>query len=169
MAIDFKYTISESQYRHWIRLSNEELIPKPLTLLFYFDCSDPDEQYWSDLLQELSLQAALLDSDRKVIKLLVGGCVLENLDRACSRQLLNAIQTHYDLVCLCRFQQQKPLRDYDGCCDVIGHGVAAISQINENLIQNSEDQGHYHQSIAAGVIPVTRAWNRHQEKKFQPA
>lgn len=167
MAIDFKYTISEYQYRDWIRQSNEELIPKPLTLLFQFPDHPPDEQYWRDLHAELSIQADLFDSDRKVIKLLVVGIELESLAPDYCRQLLDEIQTRYDLVCPPRFEQKNSLPCFCDTCDTIGHGLAAISQINEKLIQNTEDQRCYRRSIEAGMIPVTKAWNRRHDKSLQ--
>lgn len=45
-----------------------------------------------------------------------------------------------------------------GCCDHIGFGLAAITQIEHLYVQNSADPLRYCQQLDAGQLPVWRGW-----------
>jgi oxygen-independent coproporphyrinogen-3 oxidase len=87
---EFHDRISESDYREWARLSNEEPIPKPLSLYFHIPfCSsichycghnkmvaansERVESYLRDLAREIEIQSSLFDLDREVRQLHWGG------------------------------------------------------------------------------------------------
>lgn len=45
-----------------------------------------------------------------------------------------------------------------GCCDHVGFGLAAVSQIEYLYVQNTEDLLQYRQQLDAGQLPVWRGW-----------
>ena len=89
-ATEFYDAIGETDYRDWARQSNEEPIPKPLSLYFHIPfCSsicyycacnkvitknrERAQPYLDDLYREIEIQSELFDSDRKVDQLHWGG------------------------------------------------------------------------------------------------
>ena len=45
-----------------------------------------------------------------------------------------------------------------GCCDHVGLGLAAITQIEQLYVQNTDDLLRYCQQLDAGQLPVCRGW-----------
>ena len=113
-ATEFHDQISESDYRDWARLSNEEPIPKPLSLYFHipfcssicYYCSrnkvitrdkERTEPYLQDLYREIEIQASLFDKDREVRELHWGGGTPGFLSHQQSQQLMEQIARHFKL------------------------------------------------------------------------
>jgi oxygen-independent coproporphyrinogen-3 oxidase len=113
-ATEFHDQISESDYRDWTRLSNEEPIPKPLSLYFhipfcssicyYCTCNkvittrkERAEPYLQDLYREIEIQASLFDKDREVRELHWGGGTPGFLNHQQSQQLMEQIARHFKL------------------------------------------------------------------------
>ena len=113
-ATEFHDQISESDYRDWARLSNEEPIPKPLSLYFhipfcssicyYCTCNkvitrdkERTEPYLQDLYREIEIQASLFDKDREVRELHWGGGTPGFLSHQQSHQLMEQIARHFKL------------------------------------------------------------------------
>ncbi|MGB5330022.1 MAG: oxygen-independent coproporphyrinogen III oxidase [Gammaproteobacteria bacterium] len=113
-ATEFHDQISESDYRDWARLSNEEPIPKPLSLYFHIPfCSsicyycacnkvitsdkERTEPYLQDLYREIEIQASLFDKDREVRELHWGGGTPGFLSHRQSQQLMEQIARHFKL------------------------------------------------------------------------
>ncbi len=113
-ATEFHDGIDEQDYREWARLSNEELIPKPLSLYFHIPfCSsicyycacnkvitkrkEKAEPYLQDLYREIEIQANLFDSDREVRQLHWGGGTPGFLTQRQSQQLMEHITQHFKL------------------------------------------------------------------------
>ena len=114
-ATEFHNQISESDYRDWARLSNEEPIPKPLSLYFhipfcssnYYYCAytkvitkrkERAEPYLQDLYREIEIQAQLFDPDREVHQLHWGGGTPGFLTHLQSQQLMAKIAQHFKLI-----------------------------------------------------------------------
>ena len=113
-ATEFHDLISESDYRNWARLSNEEPIPKPLALYFHIPfCSsicyycacnkvitrdrERTEPYLQDLYREIEIQASLFDQDREVLQLHWGGGTPGFLSHQQSQQLMENTARHFKL------------------------------------------------------------------------
>jgi oxygen-independent coproporphyrinogen-3 oxidase len=113
-ATEFHDGITESDYREWVRQSNEEPIPKPLSLYFHIPfCSsicyycactkvitrrkDKAEPYLQDLYREIELQAELFDSDREVRQLHWGGGTPGFLSQRQTQELMQKIRRHFSL------------------------------------------------------------------------
>ena len=113
-ATEFHDQISESDYRDWARSSNEEPIPKPLSLYFHIPfCSsicyycacnkvitknkERAEPYLQDLYREIEIQASLFDTDREVRQLHWGGGTPGFLSHQQSQQLMEKIARHFRL------------------------------------------------------------------------
>jgi oxygen-independent coproporphyrinogen-3 oxidase len=113
-ATEFHDQISEDDYRDWARLSNEEPIPKPLSLYFHIPfCSsicyycacnkvitnnkERAEPYLQDLYREIEIQASLFDPDREVRQLHWGGGTPGFLSHQQSQQLMETIAKHFRL------------------------------------------------------------------------
>ena len=113
-ATEFHDQVSESDYRDWARLSNEEPIPKPLSLYFHIPfCSsichycacnqvftrdkERTEPYLQDLYREIEIQASLFDKDREVRELHWGGGTPGFLSHRQSQQLMEQIARHFKL------------------------------------------------------------------------
>ncbi len=111
---EFHDRISESDYREWARLSNEEPIPKPLSLYFHIPfCSsichycghnkmvaansERVESYLRDLAREIEIQSSLFDLDREVRQLHWGGGTPGFLSHRQSQQLMEKIARHFKL------------------------------------------------------------------------
>jgi oxygen-independent coproporphyrinogen-3 oxidase len=111
---EFHDRISESDYRDWARLSNEEPIPKRLSLYFHIPfCSsichycarnkimtgnrDHVESYLRDMEQEIEIQSSLFDLDREVRQLHWGGGTPGFLSHQQSQQLMEKIARHFKL------------------------------------------------------------------------
>jgi oxygen-independent coproporphyrinogen-3 oxidase len=111
-ATEFHDGISESHYRDWARQSNEEPIPKPLSLYFHIPfCSsicyycacnkiitshkEHAEPYLQDLYREIELQSSLYDSDREVRQLHWGGGTPGFLSRQQMQELMEEIDAHF--------------------------------------------------------------------------
>ena len=107
-ATEFHDRVSESDYREWARQSNEEPIPKPLSLYFhipfcssicYYCTCNPVigrsrrkvEPYLASLHREIGLQAELYDRDREVRQLHWGGGTPGFLTRRQSGLLMDRI------------------------------------------------------------------------------
>ncbi|MDH3219442.1 MAG: oxygen-independent coproporphyrinogen III oxidase [Gammaproteobacteria bacterium] len=113
-ATEFHDLISESDYQEWARLSNEELIPRPLSLYFhipfcssicYYCASNREilrhkgkmESYLQDLFREIEIQSSLFDRDREVCQLHWGGGTPGFLTQRQSQQLMEKINQHFRL------------------------------------------------------------------------
>ena len=111
-ATEFHDGITEDDYREWARQSNEEPIPKPLSLYFHIPfCSsicyycacnkvitkrkEKAEPYLEDLFREIEIQASLFDSDREVRQLHWGGGTPGFLSHEQSQQLMDKIKRHF--------------------------------------------------------------------------
>ena len=113
-ATEFHNEVSESDYRDWARQSNEELIPKPLSLYFHIPfCSsicyycacnkvitkrkEKAEPYLDDMHREIEIQADLYDRDREVRQLHWGGGTPGFLTHRQSADLMEKIARHFNL------------------------------------------------------------------------
>ncbi len=113
-ATEFNGNIGETEYRDWARQSNEELIPKPLSLYFHLPfCSSicyycacnkvttknkqVAEDYLGDLFREIDIQSTLYDSDREVRQLHWGGGTPGYLSQLQMRQLMTRIRAAFRL------------------------------------------------------------------------
>lgn len=113
-AVAFK-DFSATEYINQARQSNEDLIPLPLSLYFHipfcstvcFYCAcnkivtkkrEPASLYLKYLFQEIELQAALYDQDRKVEQLHWGGGTPTFLDQTQITALMAKIRQHFNLV-----------------------------------------------------------------------
>jgi len=113
-ATEFHDQISESDYRTWAGQSNEEPIPKPLSLYFHIPfCSsicyycacnkvitmkkERAEPYLQDLYREIEIQGRLFDADREVRQLHWGGGTPGFLSHQQSGQLMEKIAQHFKL------------------------------------------------------------------------
>ena len=113
-ATEFHDGIGEAEYRNWARQSNEEPIPKPLSLYFHIPfCSsicyycacnkvitkrkEKAEPYLRDLHREIEIQAGLFDSDREVRQLHFGGGTPGFLSRQQLTLLMGKIARHFRL------------------------------------------------------------------------
>ena len=113
-ATEFYDAIGEADYRDWARQSNEEPIPKPLSLYFHIPfCSsicyycacnkvitknrERAQPYLDDLYREIEIQSELFDSDRKVDQLHWGGGTPGFLSAQQMRQLMSKIESHFRL------------------------------------------------------------------------
>ncbi|HUT40785.1 MAG TPA: oxygen-independent coproporphyrinogen III oxidase [Gammaproteobacteria bacterium] len=110
----FHSDITEDDYRHWARSSNEDPIPRPLSLYFHIPSCDSacfycacnkvvtrDHIRAADYLQrlhrEIALQAALFDRDRIVEQLHWGGGTPTYLDAGQCRELMRITRKHFTL------------------------------------------------------------------------
>ncbi|MCP4980656.1 MAG: oxygen-independent coproporphyrinogen III oxidase [Gammaproteobacteria bacterium] len=113
-ATEFHDGITESDYREWAKTSNEELIPKPLSLYFHipfcssicFYCAcnkvitkrkERAEPYLQDLYREIEIQSQLFDPDREVRQLHWGGGTPGFLSHQQSKELMDNISSHFKL------------------------------------------------------------------------
>jgi oxygen-independent coproporphyrinogen-3 oxidase len=113
-ATEFHDGITEIDYRDWARQSNEEPIPKPLSLYFHIPfCSsicyycacnkvitrrkERAEPYLQDLYREIEIQASLFDTDREVRQLHWGGGTPGFLSHDQSQQLMDKIKHHFSI------------------------------------------------------------------------
>ncbi len=114
-AAQFHEGISEDDYRKWARHSNEDPIPRPLSLYFHipfcdtvcFYCActkvvtrnhDRANTYMDYLCREIAMQGALFDADRQVEQLHWGGGTPTFLDNDQIRQLMDATSRHFSLL-----------------------------------------------------------------------
>ena len=114
-ATEFHDQISAVDYRDWARLSNEEPIPKSLSLYFHIPfCSsicyycacnkvitkrkERAEPYLQDLYREIEIQAQLFDPDREVRQLHWGGGTPGFLTHLQAQQLMAKISQHFKLI-----------------------------------------------------------------------
>ncbi len=113
-ATEFHPGIGESDYRDWARQSNEEPIPRPLSLYFHIPfCSsicyycacnkiitkrkERAEPYLRDLHREIEIQASLFDADREVRQMHWGGGTPGFLSQQQSAELMEQITRHFNL------------------------------------------------------------------------
>lgn len=113
-ATEFHDGITETDYRDWARLSNEEPIPKPLSLYFHIPfCSsicyycacnkvitkrkERAEPYLRDLHREIEIQADLYDADREVHQLHWGGGTPGFLSQQQTEELMEKVARHFRL------------------------------------------------------------------------
>ena len=114
-ATEFHDKITETDYRGWARQSNEEPIPKSLSLYFHlpfcssicFYCAcnkvitkrkEKADPYLGDLHREIEIQADLYDQDRKVRQLHWGGGTPGFLSDVQSGALMEKIARHFSLL-----------------------------------------------------------------------
>ena len=114
-AAQFHEGVSEDDYRKWAQHSNEDPIPRPLSLYFHipfcdtvcFYCActkvvtknhDRATAYLDYLCREIALQSALFDADRKVEQLHWGGGTPTFLSTDQIRQLMDATRRHFSLL-----------------------------------------------------------------------
>ena len=113
-ATEFNGGVTESDYRDWTRQSNEEPIPKPLSLYFHIPfCSsicyycacnkvitkrkERAEPYLQDLYREIEIQSSLFDGDREVRQMHWGGGTPGFLSLQQTQQLMEKIAQHFSL------------------------------------------------------------------------
>ena len=113
-STEFQQTVTESHFREWARSSNEELIPRPLSLYFHIPfCSSichfcacnkvvgqseqEAEPYLQAMHREIEIQSRLFDRDREVRLLHWGGGTPGFLTRQQSQQLMDKIARHFKL------------------------------------------------------------------------
>ncbi len=113
-ATEFHEEITESHFREWARSSNEELIPRPLSLYLHIPfCSSicyfcacnkvisqhkqEAEPYLQAMHREIEIQSRLFDQDREVRQLHWGGGTPGFLTQQQSQQLMNKIARHFKL------------------------------------------------------------------------
>jgi oxygen-independent coproporphyrinogen-3 oxidase len=113
-ATEFHDGIGEADYREWARQSNEEPIPKPLSLYFHIPfCSsicyycacnkvitrrkERAEPYLRDLHREIEIQSRLYDTDREVRQLHWGGGTPGFLSQQQTAELMEKIAQHFRL------------------------------------------------------------------------
>jgi len=106
--------ISESEYRLWAKNSNEDPIPRPLSLYFHIPFCDTvcfycactkvvtkdrarSREYLDYLYREIAMQSALFDRDRNVEQLHWGGGTPTFLDNDRIRELMAVIRRHFSL------------------------------------------------------------------------
>ena len=111
----FHTGITEDDYQRWAQHSNEDPIPRPLslylhipfcdTVCFYCACTkvvtkdhSRAARYLDYLEKEMDLQARLFDRDRKVVQLHWGGGTPTFLDNDEIRQLMDMIRSHFSLL-----------------------------------------------------------------------
>jgi len=114
-AAQFHEGISEDDYRKWAQHSNEDPIPRPLSLYFHipfcdtvcFYCActkvvtkhhERSNDYLDHLYKEIALQSALFDPDRKVEQLHWGGGTPTFLSADQIQQLMAATRRHFSLL-----------------------------------------------------------------------
>ena len=114
-ATEFHQGIGDTDYCDWAKSSNEVLIPKPLSLYFHIPfCSsicyycacnkvitknkERAEPYLQDLYREIEMQSDLYDQDRLVRQLHWGGGTPGFLSSQQSRQLMDKIGAHFQLI-----------------------------------------------------------------------
>jgi oxygen-independent coproporphyrinogen-3 oxidase len=114
-ATQFNDRVTESDYCRWARLSNEEPIPKPLSIYvhipfcssicYYCACNkvitknkERAEPYLQDLFREIEIQSNLYDHDRVVRQLHWGGGTPGFLSPQQSGRLMNKIGAHFQLI-----------------------------------------------------------------------
>jgi len=113
-ATQFSDEIDASDYLHWSRDSNEEPIPRPLslylhipfcnTICYYCACNkvitknkQRAADYLEDLYLEIALQSKLFDRDRIVQQLHWGGGTPTFLDHDQIRSLMTQLNKHFQL------------------------------------------------------------------------
>jgi oxygen-independent coproporphyrinogen III oxidase len=113
-ATEFHDGITGADYRDWAQQSNEEPIPKPLSLYFHIPfCSsicyycacnkvitkrkERAEPYLQDLYREIEIQSTLYDRDREVHQLHWGGGTPGFLSQQQTQQLMEKIGQHFSL------------------------------------------------------------------------
>jgi oxygen-independent coproporphyrinogen III oxidase len=113
-AAQFHEGISENDYRKWARHSNEDPIPRPLSLYFHipfcdtvcFYCActkvvtrkhERATTYLDYLSREIAMQGELFDADRMVEQLHWGGGTPTFLDNDQIRQLMDTTARHFSL------------------------------------------------------------------------
>ena len=111
---NFVATVGETQYRMHARSSNDDPIPRPLSLYVHVPfCSSPcfycgctriitrdrakADAYLVRLLREIELQSALFDRDRRVVQLHLGGGTPNYLDASQLRALMDALSSGFNL------------------------------------------------------------------------
>jgi oxygen-independent coproporphyrinogen-3 oxidase len=111
----FHADITEKDYQRWAQASNEDPIPRPLSLYFHipfcdtvcFYCActkvvtkhhDRAARYLDYLDKELALHARLFDPDRKVEQLHWGGGTPTFLDNDEIRRLMDMTRRHFSLL-----------------------------------------------------------------------
>lgn len=113
-AIQFSDSFSVETYRQQAQFSNDELIPRPLSLYvhipfchelcYYCGCNKKVTQhpeqaipYLRALSREIALQAGLFDHDRKVVQLHFGGGTPTYLSDAQLTELMMHLRKHFNM------------------------------------------------------------------------
>ena len=113
-ATQFTDKIGKRNYQAWARSSNEELIPRPLSLYFHIPFCDTicyycacnkvvtknkqrSVEYLVDLFHEIELQSELYDRDRIVEQLHWGGGTPTFLSHEQMQALMDKIRQHFKL------------------------------------------------------------------------
>ena len=106
------YPINEQRYRDWVSISNQNDVPKPLslyvhipfcsTVCYYCACTKvitANRQhaipYLEDLLKEVEMQGSLFDSGRKVEQIHWGGGTPTFLNQGQMEQLMDALRNRF--------------------------------------------------------------------------
>jgi oxygen-independent coproporphyrinogen-3 oxidase len=113
-APQFKTEFGEAEYREHARLSNDDPIPRPLSLYLHVPfCASPcfycgcnrvitrdrarGEAYLARLTREVAMQGALFDRDRRVIQIHLGGGTPNFFDLEQLGHLLDSLGANFNL------------------------------------------------------------------------
>ena len=113
-AVQFHEGFDAERYRHHVAMSNDDLIPSPLSiyahlpfchsLCYYCGCNkkvtrhlDQGVIYLDMLAREIALQGALFDDDRKVTQLHLGGGTPTFFDDTQLEKLMSDLRYHFNL------------------------------------------------------------------------
>ena len=156
MFSNLSTSITDSDYRKWVKQSNEELIPKPLAFCFYFPDPDSNWDYLADLRRELEIKSRLFDRDREVIQVSWDSDGEEPVAEEHRQHLIESMES---LFRVSSNVNETPLpsavtrmHEYD----LVGFGVAAISRIGPNFCQHTGDLNNYRRFLALNQLPVVR-------------
>ncbi len=165
-AAEFHDGFAETGYREQARLSNDDLIPKPLSLYlhipfcrslcYYCACNKKITQHAEDavpylaaLHNEIAIQSALFDPDRPVIQLHLGGGTPTFLSDAQLESLIGHIGQHFTL-------RHRGIREWSVEIDprtVTPERISALAGMGFNRLSMGIQDFH---------PPVQRAVNRIQ-------
>jgi len=174
----FHRGIGEAEFRDAIRLSNDDPIPRQLSLCVRVPAGQGPE-FECDIARlerEIDLVSRLVDRDREVMELRVTAGVSDRSPPlAAVRDLLDVLrhQFHFSPEAFSELpvavdpqnvaaDRQGPLQRgrprFTTCtdCDLLGFGVGSISQVRGCLSQNAVAVETWRRAIDAGRLPVLR-------------
>jgi hypothetical protein len=148
----FHQGIGEAEFRAAIKLSNEDPIPRQLSLCVCVPAGQGPEFEcdMARLEREIDLVSRLVDRDREVMALEVtAGDSDGPVPPALAPDLLDVLRHQFHFVPENRFTSRT---DYD----LLGFGVGSISRVRGFLSQNAVGVEAWRRAIDAGRLPVLR-------------